>query len=174
METIRSFQDYVDQMPKLLSDASYEKQLFFCTKCVEKIFSKYAKVILEELGEIEQKQLSEIIDYLSEQPPAFDEKARTLQANLSKIGCNSEEDDEEIEFENDVIDVLSCFEHALQHILTKDPRQAYYVSETLINNLDFYVSGDYEQYDLKSMFIFPEMRSELDWQLSLIKASATR
>lgn len=166
MNTIRSYQDYVDEMSRLLPKASYETQLAFCTKCTEKIYIKYTEDISEELSEKEQKCLSEIMEYLNEQPPLFDQKAKIFRDELSRVAQIDVYEDPELD--QSTICVLSCFEGALEYIMTGKTEWTQEIGDQLINDLDYNISGDYELYTDENMFIFPEMKAELDWQLSLI------
>jgi hypothetical protein len=171
LSTVRSYTQYTEWIRSALIGLPEHQVLRFCVWCLSRLSVEFGVVVWDGLIETEKETLQGILEELEagiKEPASLPaERAAHLAMVIENFGPHDE--DEALEIEMEAIQMRGAVWCTLQYIHTGNVEQACAVSEALVNIWDYHTSGNYEGYCLDRMFIFPEMRHEVELQKRYIQ-----
>ena len=144
----------------------------FTVWCLSRMSAEFGADVWGGLTETEKEALQGILHELEADAQGQSALPAGRASELAEIVENFGPRDEvrAIEVLADAVEMREAVWHALQYAHTGDAAHACAVSEALINLWDFHAGSAYESYCLEDMFIFPELRREVELQGKFIEA----
>jgi hypothetical protein len=163
---VRSYQEYTQYLEQLMANVLPLKGLQFCVWCIRRFQTNYGDIVWDGLNQTERSQLELVISELERAAEDGSVLSSENASNFKSILENFGPEDEYAEGTGDIDPQANMFyglvDQTLAWCTAFNSSSLCAVSEEMISALDF--EQDNPNYQLETMFTFPDLRQELELQ----------